>query len=164
MVQIHDESANSSREDRGKLRKPRNRSNPRGGFVSSLPSPPSLTCNPPHVAPVRPLPTVQGTKRGPMGGHRADVRSFAILFPCDREPLSSSPNRINYSDDSKEQGEPIGQGTDKYVQGQEGLEHKVCCSRKFVVCSGLWAILIRDDFLINRFREPFSTFPPVLAS
>lgn len=53
-VQIHDEERELLAGGSRKTKKT-NRSNPPRGFVSSLPSPPSLTCNPPPVAPVRPL-------------------------------------------------------------------------------------------------------------
>lgn len=163
MVQIHDESANSSREDRGKLRKPRNRSNPRGGFVSSLPSPPSLTCNPPHVAPVRPLQRCRAPNVDQWAAIAQTSAPSPSCFPAIGNPSPPPPIASIIQTTRRSRGSRLARGRINTL-GQEGLEHKVCCSRKFVVCGGLWAILIRDDFLINRFREPFSTFPPVLAS
>lgn len=115
----------------GKLRKLRNRSNPRGGFVSSPLSPPSLTCNPPHVAPVRPLQRC----RAPNVDQWAAIAQTSpapspSCFPAIGNPPPPPPQSHQlFRRVEGEQGEPIGWIN---TLGQEGLEHKVC-SRKFVV-------------------------------
>lgn len=139
----------------GKLRKLRNRSNPRGGFVSSPLSPPSLTCNPPHVAPVRPL---QRCRAPNVDQWAAIAQTSPAPSPSCFPAIGNPPPPPSIASIIQTSGRRAGGADwmDKYVgarrSGTQGLFEKVCCMAVYGEFSS------RDDFLINRFSRLFHEF------
>lgn len=143
MVQIHDESANSSREDRGKLRKPRNRSNPRGGFVSSLPSPPSLTCNPPHVAPVRPLQRCRAPNVDQWAAIAQTSAPSPSCFPAIGNPSPPPPIASIIQTTRRSRGSRLARGRINTYRG------KKVWNTRFVVPESLLFVAVYGQFLLG---------------